>query len=368
MLLRLAKRSGLSILRASGGFALARVLQRHRVPILAYHGVLSGADNQYDYLNYNFTAAETFEQQVRYLASRFRPVTLRTVVNALERSGPLPPRSVVFTFDDGFRNNFSVAFPILQRLGVPFTVFLTTSLIGVRDAQLWTERLKRSIYLTTVTGRRTVQIGGESIELQLDTRSQRERSTRSVVNVMKRLQPADRDRELAALEGSFGRPALSAADEERYGFLSWDDVRTMARAGVEFGSHTVTHPMLATLDESTLQWELVESKREIERQTGAECYSFAYPNGSAADFGSRDQAALRVAGYSCALSLCGGLNRRDADLFALDRLNVGRGVDLAVLDAAVTGVLGSAKRARAKWAGGPRRSGHVNAELSDAAR
>lgn len=368
MLSQLAKHSGLSLLRRSGGFALVRALQRRRVLILAYHGVLSGADDQYDYLNYNFMAAEAFERQVRYLVARFRPVSLSTVVDALIRRVPQPERSIVFTFDDGFRNNFTVAFPILRRLGVPFTVFLTTSMIGVPGAQLWTERLKRAIYLTEMRGRRSVQIGGSPVELQLDTALQRERSTRAAVHVMKRLPSNERDRALAVLEGTLGRPALTASDQERYGFLSWEEIRTMAEAGVEFGSHTVTHPIVSTLDSATLRWEFEESKREIERQTGRECYSFAYPNGSRADFGPRDQAALRTAGYRCALALCGGLNGRDADLFALERVNIGRGFDGALLDAAVSGVLGTASKTRSRLKGILRQPTRVETELSDAAR
>jgi peptidoglycan/xylan/chitin deacetylase (PgdA/CDA1 family) len=173
---------------------------------------------------------------------------------------------------------------------------------------------------------------------------------------MKRLSPEERDRTLAQLEATLGRAAVTAADRERYQFLSWEQVLEMTNAGVDFGSHTVTHPMLSTLDEEALRYEIVESKRVIEARTGRQCYAFAYPNGSRLDFGPRDQAALRSAGYSCALALCGGLNGLQADLFALERVNIGREFNTDLLEAALSGVLGAAAKARAHMFSGHARS------------
>ena len=120
----------------------------------------------------------------------------------------------------------------------------------------------------------------------------------------------------------------------------------MASAGVEFGSHTVHHPILSTLDDRPLREELVESKRHIESELGCECYAFAYPNGQQGDFGAREKLAVAEAGYQCALSLGGTLNGRRSDLFQFDRINIGRQFDDALIEAAVTGVLGRVQRAR----------------------
>ena len=72
----------------------------------------------------------------------------------------------------------------------------------------------------------------------------------------------------------------------------------MAAAGVEFGSHTVNHPILSTLDGETLERELVDSKQHIESRLGTSCDTFAYPNGGIGDFGAREERALRAAGYA----------------------------------------------------------------------
>ena len=107
----------------------------------------------------------------------------------------------------------------------------------------------------------------------------------------------------------------------------------------------MSHPILTTLDESTLRDELVESKRCVEAALGRECVSLAYPNGSPADFGPREKAALRDSGYLCGLSLNGSLNELP-DLYEVDRINVGRHLDLPAFQIAMTGILGAARRTR----------------------
>ena len=328
-----------------GVFKLARELQRGRSAIVTYHGVLSGADDRYSFLNHNFVAAEAFERHLRFLAEHYRPIRLSDLVRCYRRNMAPPPRSVALTFDDGFANNFTVAFPLLQKHSFPFTVFLTTAMLDRPGAQLWSERVKRAIYMCPADSVRLRLPEGETV-CQLKTAAAREDAARRVLQGLKRLAPRARDAALESIESACGRPELQPHEMERYQFLSWAQVRTMAAAGVEFGSHTVSHPILSRLDESALRLEVVESKRRIESELKQECYALAYPNGSSADFGLREKSALRGAGYWCALSLAGGLIGARPDLYELDRINIGREFEDATLDAALTGILGGARRSR----------------------
>jgi peptidoglycan/xylan/chitin deacetylase (PgdA/CDA1 family) len=339
------KRSTLAILGSLGFLSAARALQRGRSVILTYHGVLSGSHDDYSYLNYNFVAAGTFDEQIRYLLEHYRPIGLAELVRCYTDRTPPPPRSVAITFDDGFANNYTVAFPILQKYSFPFTVFLTTGMIGAPGAQLWSERVKRAIYLCPKASV-DLRILGQQHTSQLDSPTAREQATRRVLQVLKRATPAERDAALCEIESVCGRPELRADDMERYQFLTWNEARAMASAGVELGSHTVNHPILSTLDDRTLAEELSASKNEIEAQTGRECHTFAYPNGQPGDFGAREKRALQAAGYSCGLSLGGTLNPPRCDPFELDRINIGRQFDGPVYQAAVTGLLGTLRTMR----------------------
>jgi peptidoglycan/xylan/chitin deacetylase (PgdA/CDA1 family) len=135
----------------------------------------------------------------------------------------------------------------------------------------------------------------------------------------------------------------------------------MRAAGVEFGSHTVSHPILSQLDADSLDRELQESKRRLETELGEACELFAYPNGSPADFGEREKRALERAGYRAAFALSGRVNRGTPDLFALDRINIGRQLDEATFEAAATGLLGLARRTRDRVRGVVRRPDRLRA-------
>jgi peptidoglycan/xylan/chitin deacetylase (PgdA/CDA1 family) len=343
---------GLGGLRRCGAFAALRFVQRRRALVLAYHGVLTTTRPAASYLDYNFIPAEMFEAQVRHLRTHFRPISLSQFVEGYERGTLLPERSVLITFDDGFANNYRVAFPILKAHDVPFTVFLTTGMIDRPDAQLWSERVSRAVYLSPLS-RVDLHFGEDHCTFALTNAATREQASRALVALLKRLNPADRERRLIAIERAFGRPKLSEAERERYEFLTWTEIRQMAAAGVEFGSHSVTHPILSTLDDASLERELVDSKREIESRIGAACKVFAYPNGGQGDYGPREQRALRDAGYRCAFALLGGLVGPGDDPFALERVNVGRDFNGALFEAASTGLLGTARKVRA-LAGGSR--------------
>jgi peptidoglycan/xylan/chitin deacetylase (PgdA/CDA1 family) len=346
------KRSAIALLSGSGLLMAARALQRSGSVILTYHGVLSDGGDQYDFLNHNFVSDELFESQLRYICRHYRPIALRELVTCYEKGSLPPPRSIAVTFDDGFANNRTVAYPLLKRHGVPFTIFLTTGLIDRPGAQLWTERLKRSIYLCPEDFV-VLHLLGREIRCSLSSAGEREEAALHLSLLLKRLPIAQRDAALEAVEAVCGRPALTSDERGRYEFLTWNQIREMASAGVEFGSHTVQHPILSTLDSETLTSEIAESKRHIETSLKLACQAFAYPNGSSDDYGEREKSALRAAGYRCAVSLRGNINGRRPDLFELDRINIGRRLDDSAFQAEVAGLLGRARAVRRRFARTP---------------
>jgi peptidoglycan/xylan/chitin deacetylase (PgdA/CDA1 family) len=350
------KRKGLGLLHRAGVFALARRIRRSHAVVLTYHGVLSGDDDTYHYLNANFVAAGAFERQMAHIARYYRPIAMSDLIACYERGTAPPPGSVAVTFDDGFANNGTVAFPILKRYGVPFTIFLATGLIGRERGQLWTERVKRAVFLSSFE-QVEFELSGRRITFTLRSANEREDAARSIVVHLKRLSVADRDALLERVEATFGRKELQIEDEERYRFLTWDEVRALSAEGVEFGAHTVNHAIVSTLDDAQLLLEITESKRAVEAALAKECYAFAYPNGSAADFGRRDQNALRQAGYRCAFALDGGLNGTHPDLFALRRVNISRAFDQPTFEGTLSGLLGAARQLRHTVAELPRRLG-----------
>jgi len=325
----------------------ARAFQRSGCIILTYHGVLEGGD-RYDFLNHNFVSAQMFERQLQYLCTYYRPTALRDLVACYARGDVPPSRSVALTFDDGFANNYTVAYPLLKRYSAPFTIFLTTGFIDRPGGQLWTERLKRSIYLCSEDVV-VLNVLGREIRCSLSSAAKREEAALHLSRLLKRLPIPQRDAALDAIEEVCGRPALTSEDRHRYEFLTWHQIREMASAGVEFGSHTVQHPILSTLDPETLDAEIAESKQHIEASAGVTCDAFAYPNGSQADYGEREKRALRAAGYRCGVSLRGTVNGDRPDLFELDRINIGRRLDDSAFRAEVAGVLGRARAVRGRF-------------------
>ena len=335
----------LSTARALGLLRMGRLFNGGRPVVLTYHGVLSGSDERPDFLSQNCVSASMFERHMTLLQTHYTPVSLPALVDCYRQGVPPPPRAVAITFDDGFENNYAVAYPILRERNIPFTVFVTTGLVGSPGAQLWTERVKRSVYLADCD-RIALDIEGLVLDLPLATTAQRQAATLRVLSAMKRLNLQKRDAAIGTIEERYGRPAMREEDRERYQFMSWSQVKTLSDDGVTIGSHTITHPILTSIDEPSVVHELTASRHEIEQRTGRPCRLFAYPNGQPGDYGAREQRILESAGYDASFVLDERLQDSPVDIYALSRLNVGRNHDDLTFEAALTGLIGRVRRAR----------------------
>jgi peptidoglycan/xylan/chitin deacetylase (PgdA/CDA1 family) len=354
------KRTFYQLLSVLGIYRIGRFVHRRQALILTYHGIVRNGRNLYT--NRNCVEMAMFDRQMAYMARHYKMVSVSELVGRLNEGKQLPGYTAAITFDDGFRNNLTVALPILQKYHLPATIFLATSFVGSDELGLWTERVDWLIHRTPVQNIRLTLEGVEK-SLPLRTSADREIASDQVRAFLKTLAPAQRKSALEdldeQLEEKTGRPQSggdngsepfevheqsTAEKEERYAFLSWQQVQMMAHGSITIGSHTHSHAILAPLSENDLNFELTESRRLIEQNLGAPCTLFSYPNGAERDFGRREEELLGSLGYVAAVSQIDGFNDASTNIMALRRINIPRDESLSYFKAKVSGVWSVLKR------------------------
>ena len=288
-------------------FPFIQKRRSRNLQILAYHRVNEEGDPFFPAL-----APAVFQQHMEYLASHFRVLPLVEAVTRLQ-TGDIPDNAVVVTFDDGYRDNYQYAFPILQQLSIPATIFLSTAVIGA-ETVLWHDRVFSAFRETNAP---VLQgYGGNTAIYPLRTLAEKLAAQQAVLQFLRLLDDVEREQWIQVLT-----TALAVNDRREVPglMLSWEEIHSMNCAGVDFGSHTLSHPILAKLPAKRVLEEIRESRTEIEQRLGKPVQTFAYPNGGRMDFDEFTKQAVREAGYLCAVTTLFGTNTVGSDLFELRR-------------------------------------------------
>jgi peptidoglycan/xylan/chitin deacetylase (PgdA/CDA1 family)/CelD/BcsL family acetyltransferase involved in cellulose biosynthesis len=288
-------------------------LQRRAMPacqIFVYHRVNDDRDPFF----YATPVAE-FERQMEYLARNFRMASLDDLAG-----GSFPVNGhkccVAVTFDDGYRDNFTYAFPILKKLGIPATVFLATGCIESGEIP-WYDQVRLAFKLTMRPRFTLDVVGGPSASLE--TAFRRVEASERTLAWLRGLDESGRSRGLAQVFCELGVPA---GLNLRNTMLRWEDIRLMAKQGIAFGAHTITHPVLAGLPVERLQEEIGGSKRTVEARLQLPVRHFAYPFGKPVDFGPQAKRVVQEAGFQTAATTVFGINGQEDDPFELKRLGL----------------------------------------------
>jgi peptidoglycan/xylan/chitin deacetylase (PgdA/CDA1 family) len=303
--------------------------------VLTYHRIAEpGADPFYDPVI--SATPEMFRAQVAWLGRRVRVRTLDELLAMLESGSPWREPAALITFDDGYRDNFEVAAPILRELGVPATFFLPTAFLESPRLPWW-DRVACAIKQARV---RTFQLDrspdGAAPPLVIDL-EQMSRSTAIMTIIRAFLDDTIAD-ERWFLDQLFARAGVDMDGESlaRTLFASWDLVRRVVGAdrALTIGSHGHSHERLAGLDEDSQRRELTESRRILETRLGGEVAALAYPYGWPGSYTARTKALAAEAGYRLAFASLEGVNRPGSlDAFEIRRLGVGSGDSPALLRA-----------------------------------
>jgi peptidoglycan/xylan/chitin deacetylase (PgdA/CDA1 family) len=287
---------------------------------------------------------EAFEAQMSLVARRFCSVTLEqlhdqyTLKAASWRTGkPV----VLVTFDDGYRDNFETALPILSKFGVPATFFIPTRFLDCPVLPWWDHVayvLKRTQIRRLVL--RRSRDDPDPVEICLDCDSGESARAAAIKQVIRLFLEGAIPEEgwfLAQLQ----EQADVSLDSQALGhdlFMSWAQLRALNTAGMFIGSHGHAHVALERLDDEAQRFELSESKRILEAGLGREVTAVAYPFGWQGTFTSRTQQLADEAGYRLGFSSLEGVNHPGAMNFeplCMRRLNVGAGDSIPLLRARV---------------------------------
>ncbi len=290
----------------SAGNAIARFTRGNgRVVIVNYHRVLAAPSP--------FLASEpdidTFTWQMELLARCFNVLSLRDALAAIE-SGRVPPRAVCITFDDGYRSVHELALPVLRRLKLPATVFVSSGFVNGHT--MWNDRIVEAVETLPAEELDLAEFGLGVYSLR--SMPERAATLGKLTEASKYLPPQERSRLVLRLETLVGDSAAEGL------MLTPEMVVNLDRHGIEIGAHTVTHPILTSLDDASAMQEIAGSKRDLEAIIGKPVPMFAYPNGKVGkDFDARHVAMVREAGFLAAFTTAVGAMTRHHDRFQLPR-------------------------------------------------
>lgn len=237
-----------------------------------------------------------FERQLRYLARYCSPVGADQVSAALSGRHVLPPRAVLVTFDDGYRDFAECAWPLLKQYRIPCVLFVATAFPTDTSRLFWWDALWQLVTRT----RQTKLVYAAASVVSLETDAQRTHAYAVLSEWLKTQSPDARRRWLQVhSERLQVKPAMTPGAQ----VLAWDELRGLARDGLVVAPHGRNHELLDQVDDATLHCEVSGSRDDIAREIGACPPLFAYPNGN---FDARAPRVLGQTGYACAFTTVGG--------------------------------------------------------------
>lgn len=307
------------------GLTLARRVLRKDLRILAYHRVRRVDDPAAFAFDLNEISAspEQFRQQMALVKRDYDPISFHQLLTVTDQGGRLPDRPLIVTFDDGYDDNYHVAFPILRELGLSAMFFVSTGHIdsGMPYLYDWL------VHMFCRTAATRLQVAELAIDQAIPTAlAARRELARELLFHLKGLDASMQTAIISRLACAWGMPPSRHAECRP---MSWDQLREMHAAGMEVGAHGVSHRILAKLSPGEMAAEVRDSKRTIERELGSPVEVMSYPVGGPDSYDEQVIRVAKEAGFRMACNYVTGINRLPPPRYHLQRLSVESEMDIS---------------------------------------
>jgi len=268
-----------------------------------------------------YVTPESLKLHLNILRENFDIIKLSEWIKAKKEGKTLPKLACAITFDDGWADNYEFAFPVLQDMAVPATIFLVADMLGTNQV-FWPERLAHTV--TLIANNHPGKWSHPAVnwlrmtntDFSFSDETPTPKQISDIIASAKSLPDQEIHWRLDELETALGleRKPQTAS------LLSWEQVNEMTATGnIEAGSHTCHHIRLnADTPKYVIQQEIINSKKTIEQHTGKGVSSFCFPNG---DYSPQALAMVKE-NYACAVTTRSGWNTSTTDNYLLRRIGV----------------------------------------------
>jgi peptidoglycan/xylan/chitin deacetylase (PgdA/CDA1 family) len=290
-----------------------------KVTILMFHRV---TDTFYDVSL--LIKRKSFEECLKYITQSCPVISMDFLSQNFDKWKNIPDDSFVVTFDDGWIDFHDTAYPILSRLKIPATVYLTTGFVSSK-CSYWQERLNNLLSPILANKKRFLEkdniISMPEVDLKLKNLISKSEDTQIVFDFIGYLKEFPHDITLKAisdLEEFLKKYSIMISKDEHRSFVNWDEVNSINESDISFGSHTINHPILTNEQTDVIEDEINTSKEIIEKETGRGVAHFCYPNGN-----YNDEIRRVVSGsYKSACTTRSGFVSKNSDIYSLNRIGI----------------------------------------------
>jgi len=303
-----------------------KIKLRNKAVVLMYHRVLPHEIKTRSFSHDGIIVDKTtFEKHIHFLKSNFKVLSLKEFRLGIENKTPFKSCSCLITFDDGWRDNYTWAFPVLGRYELPAVIFLSANYIESTD-QFWQERLSELLFDVCRLSREQPDISAKyyivldkyNFNKVLTLSGEELRSAIHEITGQCKKYSYDYIEKMIS-ELSAAANAIISKKENHDTFMNWNQIKQMANAGITFGSHTVSHKILTKLSAEEAQKEIAESKKNIEDNLKDAVIAFSYPNGN---YNKDIIELVKSHGYAVAFSTENGHVSAADDPFTVKRINI----------------------------------------------
>jgi len=333
------------LLYFTGALHLAKLINRKhcRIPIVTYHSITDEpqSDKHRSCLDLQqmVVTKRTFSRHIQYISKNYSVIGLDDLIDFISSGKVLPVDPLVITFDDGFRDNYTNAYPILKEHNCKATFFIIGN-TQVPNAVVWLHLLYEIV--DELTGGRFRFHLDDSVSFDF-TELDNEAKIKTISRLTKILSRLSYEKKISLLRKICSQNNLDFTHVNNGRLhMSAEEISELCRDGNLVGAHTMSHDNLATLTESERDREITQSRNIAKRICHKTSVPFCYPHGTKSSYNEDVREVVKKSGFGCAVTTVEGMNTKYTDLYELKRIEI-RNFNRIELMAHLSGLIGDIK-------------------------
>jgi peptidoglycan/xylan/chitin deacetylase (PgdA/CDA1 family) len=297
-----------------------KVRSKKELTILLYHGVTDIKSNGIENYSKKHLSIDKFSEQMNFLKNNCHPLSIDDFIEIKNSKSNLPPSSVIVSFDDGFKNNYENASPILIENNIPAVFYITSGIVDTK-IMFWVDIIEDCINLYN---KKYIELFLESKEIiKTDQKNNKIKAIEKIKIYCKKSSQKEKDRVITELI-NVSKVNPNVEHSKNYEKISWKELDSMNNEKLfTIGGHSLYHNILSSLDDKTLENDIRESIELLEKNLNYEVKHYSYPEGQKNHFDKRTIDLLIKNGIICSPSAIHGMNDINSNLFELKRIMVG---------------------------------------------